>query len=117
MLARFTNRVESPPTIKQINVVGSLLVETMCVVKRRAVALGPAARMPQTRCVPRNRAYLRSTPSMVQVSVDDSGIGVSKPDRERVFSPLFTTKAGSRWVTFYDYDRIASTTSSRRSAA
>jgi signal transduction histidine kinase len=30
---------------------------------------------------------------MVQVSVEDSGMGVSTAARERIFNPLFTTKA------------------------
>jgi signal transduction histidine kinase len=30
---------------------------------------------------------------MVHVSIEDSGTGISLPDRERIFDPLFTTKA------------------------
>ncbi len=30
---------------------------------------------------------------MVRVSVEDSGTGIRAPDRERIFDPLFTTKA------------------------
>jgi C4-dicarboxylate-specific signal transduction histidine kinase len=36
----------------------------------------------------------RSTSGMVQVSIEDSGTGISAPDRDRIFDPLFTTKAG-----------------------
>jgi signal transduction histidine kinase len=35
------------------------------------------------------------TPSgMVRISIEDSGAGISEPDRVRIFDPLFTTKAG-----------------------
>jgi len=30
----------------------------------------------------------------VRVSIEDSGPGISEPDRTRIFDPLFTTKAG-----------------------
>jgi len=35
----------------------------------------------------------RSPSVMVRVSIEDSGTGISAPDRERIFDPLFTTKA------------------------
>jgi signal transduction histidine kinase len=31
---------------------------------------------------------------MVRVSIEDSGTGISAPDMDRIFTPLFTTKAG-----------------------
>jgi len=36
----------------------------------------------------------RSASGMVHLSIEDSGPGISPPDRERIFDPLFTTKAG-----------------------
>jgi signal transduction histidine kinase len=36
----------------------------------------------------------RSTAGTVRVSIEDSGSGISEPDRARIFDPLFTTKAG-----------------------
>ena len=36
----------------------------------------------------------RSASDMVQLSIEDSGTGISAPDRERIFNPLVTTKAG-----------------------
>src|SRR5436190_3153328 len=36
----------------------------------------------------------RSASYMVQLSIEDSGTGISAPDRERIFNPLVTTKAG-----------------------
>ena len=35
----------------------------------------------------------RSPSGMVHVSIEDTGTGISAPDRERIFDPLFTTKA------------------------
>ena len=35
----------------------------------------------------------RSASGMVHVSIEDTGTGISEPDRERIFDPLFTTKA------------------------
>jgi signal transduction histidine kinase len=35
----------------------------------------------------------RSPAGMVHVSVEDTGPGISAPDRERIFDPLFTTKS------------------------
>jgi signal transduction histidine kinase len=35
----------------------------------------------------------RSPSGMVRVSIEDTGTGISVPDRERIFDPLFTTKA------------------------
>jgi signal transduction histidine kinase len=34
-----------------------------------------------------------SPSGMVHVSIEDSGTGIGAPDRERIFDPLFTTKA------------------------
>jgi signal transduction histidine kinase len=34
----------------------------------------------------------RSPSGMVHVSIEDTGTGISAPDRERIFDPLFTTK-------------------------
>jgi signal transduction histidine kinase len=36
----------------------------------------------------------RTASGMVRVSIEDSGTGISEPDRVRIFDPLFTTKAG-----------------------
>lgn len=35
----------------------------------------------------------RSPSGMARVSIEDTGTGISAPDRERIFDPLFTTKA------------------------
>src|SRR4029077_14863138 len=35
----------------------------------------------------------RSASGMAHVSIEDTGTGISAPDRERIFDPLFTTKA------------------------
>jgi signal transduction histidine kinase len=35
----------------------------------------------------------RSASGMVHTSIEDTGTGISAPDRERIFDPLFTTKA------------------------
>jgi signal transduction histidine kinase len=31
----------------------------------------------------------------VRIAIEDSGPGISPPDRERIFNPLFTTKAAA----------------------
>jgi signal transduction histidine kinase len=36
----------------------------------------------------------RSPSGMVHVSIEDTGTGISAPDRDRIFNPLFTTKTG-----------------------
>jgi signal transduction histidine kinase len=36
----------------------------------------------------------RRPSGMVQVSIEDTGTGISAPARERIFDPLFTTKTG-----------------------
>ncbi len=35
----------------------------------------------------------QSPSGMVHMSIEDTGTGISAPDRERIFDPLFTTKA------------------------
>ena len=52
----------------------------------------------------------RSPSGMVRVSIEDTGTGISAPDRERIFDPLFTTKAAGMGMGLRSAARSSRTT-------